>query len=124
MTAMKKIDKMLWIFQLLLAALFLFAGGMKLVMPAADLARQSSLPVPFIHFIGVAEVLGALGLVLPGLVRFWRVLTPIAASGLGIIMIGATVLSASGGPAAAALIPFIVGVIAVFIAYGRWRLAV
>lgn len=121
---MKKIDKMLWIFQLLLAALFLFAGGMKLVMPAADLARQSSLPVPFIHFIGVAEVLGALGLVLPGLVRFWRVLTPIAASGLGIIMIGATVLSASGGPAAAALIPFIVGVIAVFIAYGRWRLAV
>jgi len=120
---MKKINKVLWILQLLLAALFLFAGGTKLVMSAADLAGQSSLPVAFIRFIGVAEILGALGLVLPGLVRFWRVLTPIAACGLGIIMIGATVLTASGGPAAAALIPFVVGLIAVFIAYGRWRLA-
>ena len=120
---MKKIDKVLWILQLLLAALFLFAGGTKLVMSAADLAAQSSLPVAFIRFIGVAEILGALGLVLPGLVRFGRLLTPLAACGLVIIMIGATVLTASGGPAAAALIPFITGLIAVFIAYGRWRLA-
>ncbi len=85
--------------------------------------RSWSLPVAFIRFIGVAEILGALGLVLPGLVRFGRLLTPLAACGLVIIMIGATVLTASGGPAAAALIPFITGLIAVFIAYGRWRLA-
>src|SRR5262245_5162404 len=59
----------LWTLQGVLAALFLFAGGFKLVAPMAELARVSPLPAAFLKFIGVCEVLGALGLVLPGLFR-------------------------------------------------------
>ncbi len=92
-------------------------------MPLDVLARQPALPGPFMKFIGSAEVLGALGLVLPGLVRSWLGLTPMAACGLAIIMSGATVVTAGGGLVAPALVPFSVGLSAAFVAYGRWRLA-
>ena len=59
----------LWIVQGLLAALFLFSGGMKLVLPLEKLMGPVPLPGLFMRFIGVAEVLGAIGLVLPGLLR-------------------------------------------------------
>ncbi len=106
-----------------LALLFLFAGGMKLVLPIEDMTREIALPGLFLRFIGVAEVLGGLGLTLPGLSGIRPGLTPLAAAGLAIIMIGATVISfATGGPAAA-LIPLVVGLFLAFVAYGRWRLA-
>jgi hypothetical protein len=70
----------------------------------------------------VAEVLGALGLILPGLLHVRPVLTPLAAAGLVLIMIGATVLTLAGGDVAMALIPLVVGLLAAFVAYGRWRL--
>ena len=73
----------LWIVQGLLALLFLFAGGMKLVLPIEELTAQMPLPGLFVRFIGVAEVLGAIGLVLPGLLRLRPGLTPLAAAGLG-----------------------------------------
>ena len=73
---------LLWTAQVLLAALFLFAGGMKLILPAAQLAKQSPLPVLFLQFIGICEVLGALGLILPSLTRIRPDLTPLAATGL------------------------------------------
>ena len=57
----------LWIVQGLLALVFLFAGGMKLVMPVEEMTKQVPLPGLFLRFIAVAEVLGALGLILPGL---------------------------------------------------------
>ncbi|MGH7703174.1 MAG: DoxX family protein, partial [Gemmatimonadales bacterium] len=107
----------------LLAALFLFAGGMKLVLPLEKLTGAVPLPGLFLRFIGVAEVLGALGLFLPGLLRIRPGLTPLAAAGLVIIMIGATVVTLVGGDVAAALISVVVGVLAAFVAYGRWRLA-
>jgi hypothetical protein len=113
----------LWIVQGLLAALFLFAGGMKLVVPLEKLAGQVPLPGPFLRFVGVAEVLGALGLILPGLLRIRPGLTPLAAAGLIIIMVGATVITLAGGAIAPALIPLVVGLFAAFVAYGRWRLA-
>jgi uncharacterized membrane protein YfcA len=75
------------------------------------------------RFIGVAEVLGGIGLILPGLVRIRPSLTPLAAAGLVIIMIGATVITLVGGDLLAALIPLVVGLLAAFVAYGRWRLA-
>jgi hypothetical protein len=112
----------LWIVQGLLAALFLFAGGMKLVLPLEKLAGPITLPGPLVRFIGVAEVLGALGLILPGLFRIRPGLTPLAAGGLVIIMIGATVLTLMGGDAAAALISLVVGLLAAVVVYGRWRL--
>jgi uncharacterized membrane protein YphA (DoxX/SURF4 family) len=117
----RKLGIALWAIQVLLAALFVFAGGMKLVTPAETLSRQLPLPVPFMRFIGVAELLGGLGLVLPGLLRIRTGLTPLAAAGLVVIMVGATVISLPGG--AMALLPLVVGLLAAFIAYGRWRLA-
>ncbi len=112
----------LWIVQGLLAALFLFAGGAKLVMSADQMAGPVALPVWFLRFIGVAEVLGALGLVLPGLLRVRPLLTPLAAAGLVIIMIGATVVMWAGGMVAVALMNLVVALLAAFVAYGRSRL--
>lgn len=111
----------LWIVQLLLALLFLFAGGMKLVLPIEALTKETPLPGTFVRFIGVVEVLGALGLVLPGLLRIRPELTPIAASGLVIIMTGAVVITLATGAVGTALIPLAVGFLAAFVAYGRWR---
>ena len=111
----------LWIAQGILAALFLFAGGMKLVMPAVALEAQSHLPGAFIKFIGVCETLGALGLVLPGLFRIQQRLTPLAAAGLVIIMVGAVVTTIVQGQGPAAIVPAVVGLIAAYVARGRAR---
>jgi hypothetical protein len=113
----------LWTVQGLLGLLFLFAGGMKLVLPLEALTAEMALPGWFVRFIGVAEALGAIGLILPGLLRIRPGLTPLAAAGLVIIMIGAMVLTLSGGNVAPALIPLAVGFLLTFVAYGRWRLA-
>jgi len=116
----------LWIVQGLLALIFLFVGGIKLVLPLEVMTEQTPLPGLLLRFIGVAEVLGAIGLILPGVLGIRPDLTPLAASGLVIIMIGATVLTLAGvvpGGAAPALIPLVVGLLSAFVAYGRWRLA-
>src|SRR5687768_718866 len=115
----------LWIVQVLLALVFLFSGGVKLVTPLEELTAQTPLPGWFVRFIGVAEVLGAIGLILPGLLRVRPGLTPLAAAGLVIIMIGATVLTLAGvvpggGGVAPALIPLVVGLLSAFVVYGRW----
>jgi DoxX-like protein len=117
------VGKLLWILQGLLAALFLFAGGVKLVMPVDEMAAQIGLPGSFLQFIGVCEVLGAVGLILPGLLRIRPGLTSMAAAGLVIIMIGATVLTVRDMGVVMALFPCVVGILAAFVAYGRWRLA-
>ena len=80
----------IWGVQGLLALTFLFAGGMKLVLPLEAMTLQLPLPDWFLRFIGVAEVLGAIGLILPRLLGIRPSLTPLAASGLVIHMIGAT----------------------------------
>ena len=114
--------RVLWIVQALLALLFLWAGGLKLVLPLEKLAGPVTLPGALVRFIGVAEVLGALGLILPGLLRIRPGLTPLAAAGLVIIMIGATVITVSSGALGIGLFSFVVGLLAAFVAYGRWRL--
>lgn len=113
----------LWTVQTLLALLFLFAGVMKLVLPLEQMAGPVTLPGLFLRFIGVAETLGALGLMLPALLRIRPGLTPLAAAGLVIIMLGATVIGLRIGDLAMTLIPLAVGLLAAFVAYGRWRLA-
>ena len=117
----------LWIVQVLLALLFLFAGGTKLVIPPDVLASMGSpnqIPLPgwFVRFIGVVEVLGALGLILPGLLRIKPWLTPLAAAGLVVIMIGAVALTGAADGVAAGVVPLVVVLLAAFVAYGRWRL--
>ena len=117
---------LLWIVQIVLALLFLFAGGTKLVLSSETLSSMSSpnqivFPVWFIRFIGVAEVLGALGLVLPGLFRRQQHLTALAALGLTIIIIGAIVVTIMGDGVKMAITPLIVGVLCAFVAYYRWK---
>ena len=114
-------NAILWTIQALLALLFVYAGAMKLVAPPEMLKGPVEFPVPFLRFIGVCELAGGLGLVLPGLLRIRTGLTPLAAAGLAVIMIGATATMLIGGMGAGALIPFVVGVLAAWIAYGRSR---
>jgi len=112
----------LWIVQALLAILFLIAGVSKLVMPVEEMTKDIHLPGLFLRFIAVAEIVGALGLIVPSLLRIRPGLTPLAAAGLVIIMIGATVISLTLG-AEMAVAPFVVGLLSAFVAYGRWKLA-
>jgi hypothetical protein len=85
---------------------------------------MSKIPLPgwFIHFIGVCEILGAIGLILPWLLNIKPKLTPLAACGLVIIMIGAVTLTIAGGDILPALVPLIVGLLAAFVAWGRFRM--
>jgi hypothetical protein len=110
----------LGIVQVLLALLFLFAGGVKLVLPINEAASQLGMPVLFLRFIGVCEVLGALGLVLPWLLRIRPGLTLLAATGLIVIMIGATVIAFKHGPVVTALFPLMTALLLVFVVYGRF----
>jgi hypothetical protein len=118
----KKINALLWTIQALLAALFLFGGGMKLVVPIATLEAQSGMSGEFLRFIGLVEFLGAVGLILPGLFGIGTRLTPLAAAGLVIIMIGATALTASAG-VGPAIFPLATGLLALFVAWGRTEVA-
>jgi uncharacterized membrane protein YphA (DoxX/SURF4 family) len=114
-------NRLLWTAQIVTALLFLFAGSMKFIMPADKMQGPIALPIAFIHFIGICEITGALGLILPGLFRIQTRLTPLAALGLLVIMIGATVLTAVGMGIAPALFPAAVGAIVSYISYGRSR---
>ena len=117
----KQRGALLWLIQGLLAALFLFAGGFKLALPLAALAKVSPLPAPFLKFIGACEVTGALGLILPGLLRIRTGLTPLAAAGLVIIMTGATVATVATQGVAPAALPLAVGILAGVVALSRGR---
>ena len=113
----------LWIVQGLLALLFLFAGAMKFIMSVEEMTQQIQLPGLFLRFIGVCEILGGLGLILPSLLRIRPGLTPLAAAGLIVIMIGATVISLMIGDVTTAVAPFVVVLLLAFVAYGRWKVA-
>jgi DoxX-like family len=113
----------LWIVQALLALLFLFAGGMKLVLPIEELTKQMPLVLPgwFVRFTGVIEVLGGIGVIVPWLTGIRPALTPLAAAGLVLVMIGAVVYGLLAGDLVSALLPLVVGMLAAFVAYGRWK---
>ena len=117
---------LLWIIQILLALMFLFAGGTKLWLPAdvlQSMGPPSAIVFPgwFMKFIGLCEVLGAFGLILPGIFRRQQHLTPLAAIGLTIIMIGAVVVTAMGPGFKFAISPLVVGLLCAFVAYGRLK---
>ena len=113
----------LWIVQVLLALLFLFTGTSKLLMSPEQLTAGSPLPAGFLWFISVCEILGAFGLILPGLLKIRPGLTPLAALGLLVIVIGATVVTLMTMPWTWAILPFVTAILAAFVAYGRWKLA-
>jgi len=118
----RKRNVALWIIQGLLAALFLFSGVTKIILPLEEMTRQIALPGLFLRFIGVCEILGALGLILPGIFRVRTGLTPVAAAALVIIMIGATVVNLMAGQRVAALITLVVGLLLAFVAYNRSKM--
>ena len=117
-------NRALWIVQGLLGLFFaLGSGAPKLLVPLETLPMPIPLPGPFVLFIGVAEVLGGLGLILPGLLGIRPGLTPLAAAGLVVVTIGATVYQLAAGQPESALFAVAVGLLCAFVAYGRWRLA-
>lgn len=119
----KTLNRALWTAQILVALVFAFAGSVKFMMPPEKMQQGSViLPLAFIYFIGICEVLGALGMILPGLTRIRTGLTPLAAAGLTIIMIGATTVTIVGGMPGA-FVPAIIGIVTSWIAYARTRVA-
>ena len=117
-------NRTLWILQILLSVLFLFSGAAKFIVPADQITQgmPAWISISFLHFIGVCEVLGGIGLILPGLLHIKPGLTPLAAACLTIIVIGATVVTLMGGMFATALLPLVTTLLSAFVAYGRWRL--
>ena len=117
-------NRTLWILQILLAVLFVFSGAAKFFVPADRMTQgmPAWISISFLHFIGVCEMLGGIGLTLPGLLHIKPGLTPLAAACLTIIVIGATVLTVMGGMYGTALLPLVTTLLSAFIAYGRSRL--
>ena len=116
----------LWALQVLLALFFgLASGAPKWLLSPEAMAPNLPIPLPdaFVKFIGTAEILGALGLLLPGLTRVRPGLTLLASSGLVAVTICASVYQLMAGQPANAVFALVVGAIAAFVAYGRWRLA-
>jgi len=115
-------NKVLWTVQILLAALYLFAGGLKAFGPASAMTQPDGspgpLPIWFLRTVGVLECLGAMGLILPGLTRMKRGLTPVAAWCLFVIMIGAVVTSIPLGWNTL-ILPIVAGILDVVVATGR-----
>ena len=117
----------LWIAQVILAAMFLMSGFMKLSQPIDQLSKMlpwaAQVPEALVRFIGVAEVLGAVGLILPSLLRIQPKLSPIAAAGLALVMLFAVVFHISRGETPMIGMNFILIAIAAFIAWGRFKKA-
>ena len=115
---------LLWALQALLALAF-FAHGILFLFPPAAIAEQMNATLPrwFQLFLGVAEVLAAVGLTLPVLTRSQTWLVPSAAAGIMIVMISATVFHLMRGEISSAVITFVLLAMATFVAYMRWRTA-
>ena len=116
----------IWVVQVLLAIFFILFGFMKAFLPIDSIADQMSfvldVPEALVRFIGVAEIAGALGLILPAITRILPWLTIAAAGGLGTIMILAFIFGVSRGEIPNAVINIVVLALLAFIAYGRWKL--
>src|ERR1700733_9398250 len=121
----KGLNMGLWIAQVLLFIAFALAGGMKLFnLAAAEMAKtQSNMPYGLTHFIGVAEVLGALGMILPAASRIQPKLTGAAGIGLMTIMILALGFHIMRGELSHTPPVLVLGAMAAFVAWGRLKRA-
>jgi uncharacterized membrane protein YphA (DoxX/SURF4 family) len=114
----------LWLLQALLAALFLWHGQFMAFPPAEMVATVDANIGPRLRvFIGVAEILAAIGLLLPGLARILPALTPLAAAGLMLVMSSATVFHLIRGETTSAVSAAVIFGLVTLVAYGRWKLA-
>ena len=114
----------LWCAQIALAIVFGLAGGMKVSTPAAALVKMMpGIPLAFIRFIGIAELAGAIGIILPALTRIAPVLTPLASSGFVVVMASAAVLHLVRGQWSELVVVIVLGALAYFVAWGRFKRA-
>ena len=114
----------LWVLQVLLALAFLAHGCLLLLPPAAIVDQMNaSLPRWFQLFLGVAEILAAVGLTLPGFTRIQPWLVSCAAAGVMIVMVCATVFHLMRGEVSSAITTVVLLAVATFVAYVRWRVA-
>ena len=115
-------NRALWIVQVLLALLFLFAGGAKFVVPVDQMTQgmPAWMSISFLHVVGACEVLGAIGLILPRALNIAPVLTPIAAVGCAIVMAGATVVHTRMKDYKGLGMPVILLIMAIIVAAGRF----
>lgn len=116
----------LWVAQVLLAALFLYAGITKATQPPETLAAMGwdwalTLPAAFIVFLGIMEILGAIGIVLPAATRILPILTPMAALGMAIVQVSAMVLHGMRGESIVLNLALLA--LALFVLWGRTRKA-
>ncbi len=114
----------LWIVQALLALVFLVTGFLKVSQPLSQLSKRmewvKSVPPALVRFLGVAEILGAVGMVLPPLTGVMPWLTPVAAVGLMIVMVGASAHHASRREYRQVGLTLVLFLMAAFVAYGRF----
>ncbi|HLX41243.1 MAG TPA: DoxX family protein [Ktedonobacteraceae bacterium] len=117
----------LWVVQILLALAFLMAGGMKVSQPMEKLKKAMSwtshTTVGTVRLVGILEILGALGLILPAVTGILPWLTPVAAIGLVLTMIGAAIVHIRLKEFAGLGAPLVLFLLALFIVYGRFMLS-
>ena len=117
----------LWTAQVLLAAMFMMTGAMKVFMSPAEIVKAvpdfATMSLGLVRFIGIAELAGAIGLVLPAVTRIAPSLTPLAASGLTVVMILAALFHISRGEFAQLGVVIPLGALATFVAWGRYKRA-
>ncbi len=120
-------NRLLWVLQGLLGVYFFFTGIIHFIVPPglpAPMAWMYELSPGLHYFSGAAEILASLGLILPGLTRIQTRLTPLAALGLALVMVGAAVWHATrSGEVANIFMNIVLMSLAGFVAYGRWKLS-
>ncbi len=118
-----KLNIALWVVQVLLAALYLMAGSTKLFQPIEEMAKMlpwvAEAPAGVVRFIGLSELLGGVGLLLPSILRIQPGLTPIAAVGLAVIQLLATIFHISKGESSVIGANILFMAMALFVAWGR-----
>lgn len=119
-----KIHYELWAAQILLALLFVFSGVSKFYLSATETTQISNIhfSLNFYRFIGFCESLGGIGLILPSFLKIKPLLTPLAALGLFVIMLGATITTLLSRMGIKAIVPFVLSLVCLFIAYGRYKI--
>ena len=122
-----KLSIALWVVQFVLAAVFAMAGLPKVSASMAEVAQKfppmAQFPEPLIRFIGISELAGALGLVLPAITRVMPNLVPLAGIGLALVMLLALGFHASRSEFQALPTNIILGGLALFVSWGRFRKA-
>ena len=120
----KRIHYWLWSVQILLAIVFAATGTMKTASPVTGLPESiQGLPLPLVRLIGVCELLGAAGMILPAYLRVKPGLTALTAAGLSTVVLLATLHHLSRAEFAEAPVTLVLGLLAAFVAWGRWKKA-